>query len=138
MLLSRNGPAPSLVLFADRLEHSEEGLEDIDNDRDHSSLDNPLADVFSPPDADVDHTLEGEGPFEAVLSIVDLCVLEDPDEPLQAAVSCNEITDCGCGAGEVGEVGEGIDHGDVICAVEGTPIVYGACDTDGGSVLVGE
>ena len=43
--------------------------------------------MFCPPYSNVDDTLKGESPFEAVLAIVDFGVLEDGDETLESSVA---------------------------------------------------
>jgi hypothetical protein len=84
---------PPLVLVADRLEDSKKALEDVDDHGDHSCLDDSFTNMFCSPDSDVDDALEGEGPFEAVLAIVDFGVLEDGDETFESSVAGDVFSD---------------------------------------------
>ena len=70
----------SLILLADRLENGEEALQDVNDDRHHPSLDNPLPNVLRAPDPDVNYALERKGPFEAVFPVVDFGVPENGDK----------------------------------------------------------
>lgn len=84
-----------LGLLTTFLNHFNVIVEDGSNDGDHVGLNNTRANVFGAANSDVDDALEGEVPFPHVHHIFAPALLQDADQPLDAAIYSQDISYAG-------------------------------------------
>jgi hypothetical protein len=65
------------------------------NDGDHVGLDNSCPHSLGASNAYVDDTLKGQAPSPHVHHVFAATLLEDADQPLDAAIDCEDVPDAG-------------------------------------------
>jgi hypothetical protein len=94
MMIVVNLPLLGLLsFFAALIDGFDVIVENGGDDGDHVGLDDASADIFGASDADIDNTLEGKIPFPHSHHVLTATLLEDADEPLDAAINGENITD---------------------------------------------
>lgn len=113
-------------------------VEDGSNNRDQISLNDPGADVLRATDANVDHALESEVPLPHIHHILAPPLLQNAHQPLDAAIDSQDISYPRRGRGQVGEVVERVDEREGGGAIEGSAVIEGSGDANGGLIDVGD
>lgn len=127
-----------LGLLATFFNHLDVIVEDGSDDGNHVGLDDTRADVFGAANSDVDDALKGEVPFPHVHHIFAPALLQDADQPLDAAIYGEDVSYAGGRGCEVCEMVERVDQGQGRCAVERTAVVEGRGDAHRRLVDVGD
>ncbi len=80
-----------LCLFTDLLDNLDVVVEDGGNHRDHVGLDDAGPDGLCAPNSYVDHALKGQIPLPHVHHILAPPLLQDADQPLDAAIDGEDV-----------------------------------------------
>ena len=99
-----------LLLLAALLDDPDVIVQDGGDDGHHVGLDNPSADGLGASYADVNDALEGQVPLPHIHHVLAAALLEEADQPLDAAIDGKDIPNAGGGCGQVGEMVERINQ----------------------------
>lgn len=100
-------------------------VEDCGNHGDHISLHHPSPNSFCAPNAYVDDTLESQIPLPHVHHVFAATLLQDADQPFDAAIDGQDVADASRRCCEVSEMVERVDQGQGRRAIEGASVVKG-------------
>jgi hypothetical protein len=102
-----------LLLLLGLLAHLLDGFDVIvqncGNHRHHVGLDDAGPDGFSASNTYVHNALKGQIPFPHVHHILAATLFQDTDQPFNAAIDRQNVSDAGRGCREIGEMVQGVD-----------------------------
>lgn len=106
------------------------------DDRDHVGFYDASSDIFRATHTNVDNALESQIPFPHVHFIFASAFFEDAHEAFDAAIDGKDVSDACRRGRQVGEVVEGVYKGKGGGTVEGSAVIEGSGDMNGGLVDV--